>query len=719
MSDCSIIIPVHNHASLTRQCLNRLLQTPTPGRPEIIVIDDASTDTTAELLSGYGNQIRVVTQTDRRGFAMSCNTGAALASGNFLIFLNNDTLPRPDWLENLVQYAHVHPRAAMVGAKLVYPDDTIQHAGVVICQDRYPRHIYTGFPADHPAVSKSRPFQIVTAACALVRRDVFETFHGFDPLYTNGYEDVDFCLRLGAAGHEIHYCHGAVLYHLESATRGLEALTENLTLYRERWLERVVPDEFRYYFDDGLIEVHHSPSYPLELKISPQLATLQDPSRKAEADQLLHLRARQSSQQRRELTELYAALAELQLVHSPRIELPNKTPARAGQVRSDSSFSIRAVSDTTLQDELPRTLTARLPATAPARLVAQGSVQSLNSGTPGPLYSILMPIKNGARQLTELLPRVLSQQADGRIEIIAVDSGSADDSIEILKQYNATVLAIAPHLFNHGLTRNLAANYAHGNFFVFLNQSALPVDNMWLANLVAPLAQNPKLAGVCSRLVPRASDDPLVRRDVLRDPNSAVESTVTTITHWDEYQALDPDALRLLINFHSVSAAIRPQVLEHFPLPTVSLIGEDVTWAKQVLEAGYALRHEATSVVFHSHTYSHTELLQRNFDDAVLNRTLVARQIDAAQVMPGIVAAFVDDWHYLEREYAAALTEPEKLRVESVMRRTAQWVGQWLGGHLDVLPPDAAMYLALTERIKTQGIVEPMHNHPVRLPSVD
>ena len=177
--------------------------------------------------------------------------GASLASGTFLIFLNNDTLPQQGWLENLLRYAREHPRAAVVGAKLLYPDDTVQHAGVVICQDHYPRHIYTGFPADHPAVSKSRPFQIVTAACALVRRDIFASFNGFDTLYVNGYEDVDFCLRMGAAGHEIHYCHNAVLYHLESVTRGLQASEQNLNLYRERWLERVVSDEFRYYLEDG------------------------------------------------------------------------------------------------------------------------------------------------------------------------------------------------------------------------------------------------------------------------------------------------------------------------------------------------------------------------------------------------------------------------------------------------------------------------------------
>ncbi len=85
------------------------------------------------------------------------------ASGRYLIFLNNDTIPLPGWLDKLVIYADNNPAAAVVGTKMLFPDNTIQHAGVVVCQDRDVRHIYAGFPADHPATNKSRRFQVVTA----------------------------------------------------------------------------------------------------------------------------------------------------------------------------------------------------------------------------------------------------------------------------------------------------------------------------------------------------------------------------------------------------------------------------------------------------------------------------------------------------------------------------------------------------------------------------
>src|SRR5437016_782202 len=133
MRNSTIIIPAFNQAALTAQCLRALLG---QGHRSIVVVDDGSKDTTAKMLAEFRGQIKVVTHTANRGFARSCNDGAALASGDYLVFLNNDTLPQTGWLESLVDYAEKNPRAGAVGSKLLYPNQTIQHAGVVICQDR-------------------------------------------------------------------------------------------------------------------------------------------------------------------------------------------------------------------------------------------------------------------------------------------------------------------------------------------------------------------------------------------------------------------------------------------------------------------------------------------------------------------------------------------------------------------------------------------------------
>ena len=295
MPRCSIIIPVYNHASLTRQCLNLLLtQPPLGGDVEIIVVDDASTDATPAMLAGYGERIRVVRHTVNSGFSVGCNDGAALAQGEYLVFLNNDTMPQPGWLDAMVRYIVGHPEVGAVGSKLLYPNDTIQHAGVAISQDRFPRHIYTGFPADHPVVNQSRRFPIVTAACLLIPRALFAQVGGFDTVFINSYEDVDLCLRLGELGCEVHYCHESVLYHLESVSEGrLTNVDRNGQIYFSRWGHRVQPDDHLYFIQDGLLTFEYRTIYPLTVRLSPLLGIIEEADRAPLADRLLAQRSRQ------------------------------------------------------------------------------------------------------------------------------------------------------------------------------------------------------------------------------------------------------------------------------------------------------------------------------------------------------------------------------------------------------------------------------------------
>lgn len=319
MPRCSIIVPVYNRASLTRQCLTTLLaQSPESVDFEVIIVDDASSDMTQWLLASYGDQIRVVTHTTNAGFASSCNDGAAVASGEYLVFLNNDTIPRDGWLDALVRYSDSHPNAAVVGSKLLFLDETIQHAGVVICQDSNPHHLYAGFPSDHPAVNRSRRFQVVTAACILTRRDPFEQVGGFDVAFRNGYEDVDLCLRLRERGYEIHYCHESVLYHLGSVSREGRSQEEkrNLRLYRKRWAHRVEPDELQYYVEDGLLRVHNRVLYPVCFSISPLLAVVDGETYERGAVRLLNIRSRQVAELLKEVVRLTVHVQEVELRHA-------------------------------------------------------------------------------------------------------------------------------------------------------------------------------------------------------------------------------------------------------------------------------------------------------------------------------------------------------------------------------------------------------------------
>jgi GT2 family glycosyltransferase len=268
---------VHNKAALTKRCLESLLDAPPETAHEILVVDDGSTDGTPEVLADFGRAVRPLCRAEVGGFARACNDGAAAAlASDFVLFLNNDTVASPGWLDALVRRADAHPTAAVVGAKLVYPDGSVQHAGVAICRDGLPRHLYQGFSGDHPAVNRARAFQAVTGACVLIRREAFERVGGFDTAFRNCLEDVDICLRLRELGYEIHYCPDAVLVHYESATRGRrsKAFDEAVSLYRSRWAAKARPDDLDYYVEDGLLDVSYPGAYPVRMTISPELAVL-------------------------------------------------------------------------------------------------------------------------------------------------------------------------------------------------------------------------------------------------------------------------------------------------------------------------------------------------------------------------------------------------------------------------------------------------------------
>lgn len=308
MSRASVVIPVHGKAALTRRCLDLVLAD-LPADCDIVVVDDASSDETPAVLRSFGKRIRVLTMAENVGFARACNQGAAAAAGELLVFLNNDTEPRAGWLETMAGYAEREPAAAVVGAKLVYPTGTVQHAGVVFGQDGYPHNLYSGLPEDHAAVNRSRRLQAVTAACMLVRRDAFEQADGFDEGYANSLEDVDLCLRIGAEGGEVHYCHEAVVVHLESISRGRrDRFQQSVDLYRRRWREGVRRDDLSVYAEDGLIEVEYPASYPLRFSVSPQLASVDD-AREAEVEGLLESYARRTSDLLAEVMRLSALAA--------------------------------------------------------------------------------------------------------------------------------------------------------------------------------------------------------------------------------------------------------------------------------------------------------------------------------------------------------------------------------------------------------------------------
>lgn len=251
----SIIIPAWNNLGLNRRCLESIFHHRQQVSAEVVVVDNGSTDGSLEFFRDQeaAGRIRLLANESNLGFAKACNQGAREAEGELLLFLNNDTEALHGWLDALDQCVQAHPQAAVVGAKLLYPDESIQHAGVVFTNAWRVQHIYKGFHRLHPAVNKEREFQAVTGACMLVRRDVFMEVEGFFEGYVNGLEDLDLCLRIRKLGWQVYYTPFCEVVHHESKTPGrMLHETFNFRIFQVRWQGSITRDEDEQHAADGV-----------------------------------------------------------------------------------------------------------------------------------------------------------------------------------------------------------------------------------------------------------------------------------------------------------------------------------------------------------------------------------------------------------------------------------------------------------------------------------
>ncbi len=251
--EVSIIIPLYNKVEYTRKCFDALEENTQGINYEIVFVDNASTDGTADFISGLANKkdnIQIIRNKENIGFSRANNQALKQAKGEWVVFLNNDTEPRAHWLEAMLAIAKNDGFVGAVGAKLLYPDETIQHAGVAIVEDLkngdplLGQHILSGRPKDFPQANLMIEFQAVTAACMLMPKFLADELNGFDEGYFNGYEDVDLCFRIREEGYKIIYQPHAELIHHESKSgpERFVKVAENIQRLHTRWLGKIQPD---------------------------------------------------------------------------------------------------------------------------------------------------------------------------------------------------------------------------------------------------------------------------------------------------------------------------------------------------------------------------------------------------------------------------------------------------------------------------------------------
>ena len=238
----SVIIPTRNQVTYLRRCVESVLQKTTYYPYEIVIVDNGSDDpeTLAYLQTcATEGDARVLRYDQPFNYSAINNYAVTHAAGDYVCLLNNDVeVITPDWLDEMVGQA-LRPEIGAVGAMLYYPNDTIQHAGVVLGIGGVAGHIFSGLPrGTHGYFNRARLVQemtAVTAACLLVCKSLYQEVGGLDERLGVAFNDVDFCLKLRQAGHRNIWTPFAELYHHESASRGRRILRNGIGGLPPRW----------------------------------------------------------------------------------------------------------------------------------------------------------------------------------------------------------------------------------------------------------------------------------------------------------------------------------------------------------------------------------------------------------------------------------------------------------------------------------------------------
>lgn len=217
--------------------------------------------------------------------------------------------------------------------------------------------------------------------------------------------------------------------------------------------------------------------------------------------------------------------------------------------------------------------------------------------------SIIIPVKNGEKTLGDTLSMIYSQESQYLFEVIIIDSGSTDNTLQIAKSHPVRVYTIKPDEFAHGKVRNFGAELAHGKYLVYTTQDAIPFNELWLANLIRNF-EEPDVAGVYGRQIPYETTNP-------------IESFFIS-NHYPETRSVKRKGSGSLdidtIFFSDVNSSLRKTVWEKYPYDNEIITSEDGEWAKKVLLAGYTIVYDPTSAVYHSHSFSLRSVFKKYFE---------------------------------------------------------------------------------------------------------
>lgn len=297
-----------------------------------------------------------------------------------------------------------------------------------------------------------------------------------------------------------------------------------------------------------------------------------------------------------------------------------------------------------------------------------------------PQVSVLLLTYNGLATLPAVLDGIAAQTTDWPVEVVAIDSGSSDGTLDLLAARVDRLVRIPSGEFNHGLTRNRGIAACHGEFVVLLVQDAVPIGTTWLAELTRPLLTDPSVAGTFARQRPRPDASALTRYYYGRSWMAKGDTArIASIASREDFRARSPMEQLDLCTFDDVCSCVRRAVWDRIPFRHTP-IAEDLEWAMDVLLAGFRLAYVPEAAVMHSHDRSAAYELKREY---LVHRRL--HELFGVRTIPTLRHLM---WAFavMVPAHARCLVRDERrpLRVGEVIRALtlafAFPLGQYLGG---------------------------------------
>ena len=230
--------------------------------------------------------------------------------------------------------------------------------------------------------------------------------------------------------------------------------------------------------------------------------------------------------------------------------------------------------------------------------------------------SIVIPTKNGGKLFDKVLERIFMQETEYEYEVICVDSGSKDNTVETINKYPCKLYEIASTEFGHGKTRNFGASKGTGDYIVFVTQDAMPASRKWLQNFIDAMKSDPEIVGGFGIHYPYPDCKVIDQRDLYYHfKNFGEDNTIFQLTDENRERYETEEGYRHLLSFFSDNnSCIRRDVFEKYPYEDVSF-AEDQIWARKMIELGYKKLYCPYAPVYHSHNFKLSSYFMRYFDE--------------------------------------------------------------------------------------------------------